>query len=196
MRRLLILALCTCLLLPAATEGPASPTADDGGWINANNTDNAYASDDARAVCGSFGDVAQYSSFGFSAVSGTVDGVTVDLEASKVAGDNNTYIVDLLNVGSCTTKETGVLNVSTDATETLGSGSDTWGCASLTAANVTNSAFGIQVTCDKTTGSDPTGTTYRLDHAQITVTYTVAGGNLKLQFVETQTIKLSKDNAD
>ncbi len=173
MRRLLI-ALIVCAPLWAATE-TNSPTANAAVWTDAGN---AHTQNDALAT----GDIAQtesYTSFGFSIGAGsTVDGIRVLYDAHRNPTDkNNTLEFNLLNVGTCTLKETGVLADSdTDAYRTEGSTSDTWSCTALTGANVDNSAFGVSVTGAKSTGQNPDADSYKLDHVEIIVEYTEASG--------------------
>ncbi len=165
----------------AATEGPNSPT------VSANNSpawtdpDNMHSQASANAT-GDFNDDVDQITYGFSAVSGTVDGVTVEFDCHKTGSDNNVLRVNLLNVGTCTLQNTGILTGTEDDTynETLGSSSDTWSCTDLTAANVTDSAFGISVLAQKAGGPNPGAGTYLVDHVRITVDYTAAGGKRRV----------------
>lgn len=165
----------------AATEGPNSPT------VSANNSpawtdpDNMHSQASGNAVGDRLDDVDQIT-YSFSAVSGTVDGVTVEFDCHKTGSDNNIYRVNLLNAGTCTSKDTGVITATEDDTynETLGSSSDTWSCTALTAAAVTNSAFGVSILATKTSGPNPGDGTYLIDHVRVTVDYTAAGGKRRV----------------
>jgi len=179
MRRYLLILVLICvfaLWLWAATEGPNSPTVQQNDtWTNSVNmeTQNDTSAD------GDFGDDVDQITFGFSAVTGTVDGVTFEVDGFKDSTRNNSIRADLLNVGTCTPQETGILGGSdTDTYLTLGGASDTWACTALTDTNVTNANFGVMVHADKAGGPNPVAGTYHVDHVRLTVDYTpaAAGG--------------------
>ncbi len=165
----------------ADTEGPASPT------VSANNSpawtdpDNMHSQASGNAT-GDFNNDVDQITYGFSAVSGTVDGVTVEFDCHKTGTRNNILRANLLNVGTCTLKNTGVLTTTEDDSynETLGGSSDTWSCTSLTAANVNNANFGVSVLAQKSSGANPLTGTYLVDHVRITVDYTSAGGKRRV----------------
>lgn len=165
----------------ADIEGPASPT------VSANNSpawtdpDNMHSQASGNAT-GDFNDDVDQITFGFSAVSGTVDGVTVELDCHKIGTRNNILRVNLLNVGTCTLQDTGIITVTEDDAynESLGGASDTWSCTALTAANVTNANFGVSVLAQKAGGANPLDASYLVDHVRITVDYTPAGGKRRV----------------
>ena len=185
MQARLIAVLVVLFAIPALsradTEGPNSPT------VSANNSpawtdpDNMHSQGTGNAA-GDFADDVDQITYSFSAVTGTVDGVTVEFDCHKTGTRNNIIRVNLLNVGTCTLKNTGILTTTEDDTynETLGSSSDTWSCTDLTAANVNNSAFGISVLAQKSGGANPVAGSYLVDHVRITVDYTAAGGKRRV----------------
>src|SRR3989338_4887520 len=111
--------------------------------------------------------------FDFSSIpaDATIVGVTARIDAKKTGTRNNSAILNLLNAGTCTAKETTAWTTS-EATYTLGTASDTWSCTALTATNVKNAAFGASVLADKTTGADPASGSYLVDYVALTVNYT------------------------
>ncbi|KKK88334.1 hypothetical protein LCGC14_2744200 [marine sediment metagenome] len=165
----------------ADTEGPNSPTASANNSPAWTDPDNMHSQGTGNAT-GDFADDVDQITFGFSAVTGTVDGVTVEFDCHKTGTRNNVLRANLLNVGTCTLKNTGILTTTEDDAynETLGSSSDTWSCTDLTAANVNNSAFGVSVLAQKSGGANPLTGTYLVDHVRITVDYTAAGGKRRV----------------
>lgn len=179
-RLILLFALFSAFGL-AATEGPNSPT------VSANNSpawttpDNMHSQASGNAT-GDLSDDVDQITFGFSAVSGTVDGVTVEFDCHRTGTRNNILRVNLLNVGTCALKDTGILTTTEDDTynETVGSSSDTWSCTALTAANVTNANFGVSVLAQKFGGPNPPAGSYFIDHVRVTVDYTTSGGKRRV----------------
>ena len=177
MRRVLLLALLLAIAARADTEGPNSPTVSTNNSPAWTSPDNMHSQGTGNAT-GDFNDDVDQITFGFSAVTGTVDGVTVEIDCHRTGTRNNVIRVNLLNVGTCTLKNSGILTTTEDDTynETLGSSSDTWSCTSLTAANVNNANFGVSVLAQKSGGANPLTGTYNVDHVRITVDYTPAAG--------------------
>ncbi len=180
----LLLSLLIAFPLWADSTSATSPTADDSGWLNSSN---GYSQNDTDAE-GDFSQVVQYTTFGFALGGGaTPTGVTVESDIWRDGTRNNTIEVDLLNVGTCTSKETGVVGTSdTDFYEVLGSTSDTWSCTALTQANVDSSSFGVSITGAKTSGANPVDDSYNLDHVRVTIEFTAGGGGSTFMLVRAQ----------
>ncbi len=185
-RRLATLALLVLFVVVgrADTEGPNSPTTqgtNSPAWTNPEEmeTQNDTNADGDRL------DLVNQETLAFSAVSGTVDGVTVEIDWFKDDTDNNCLTVNLLNVGTCTSKNTAVGDTSdTDSYLTLGGAADTWSCTVLTATNVTNAAFGVSILATKCGGgANPGAGTYHVDHVRATVDYTLAGGKRRVMVI-------------
>ncbi|MBI1941543.1 MAG: hypothetical protein HYS33_08570 [Acidobacteria bacterium] len=169
-------ALVTCHLslvpaLYADSEGPKSPTASaNDAWTNSANMN---AQDGAQATA-NFGNSVDKITFGFSAVTGTVNGVLVEIDEHKTGTRSNTLVVNLLNVGTCASK-TLTMDTTDDSTyDSLGGSADAWSCTSLTPANVNSSSFGVTINANKSGGANPLNGTYNVDHVRVTVTYTPA----------------------
>jgi hypothetical protein len=156
----------------ADSEGPKSPTASaNDAWVNSANMN---AQDGTSAQDGGFNTSVDKITFGFSTVSGTINGVLVEIDEHKTGTRNNTLVVNLLNAGTCTAK-TLTMDATDDSTyDSLGGSSDTWSCTNLTAAGVNNSAFGVTINANKGSGATPSTGTWNVDHVRITVTYTPA----------------------
>ena len=176
---LTILFFVLAVVARADTEGPNPPTVSTNNSPAWTSPDNMHLQSSGNAT-GDFNDDVDQITFSFSAVSGTVDGVTVEFDCHKTGTRNNVLRVNLLNVGTCTLKNTGILTTTEDDTynETVGGASDTWSCTALTAANVTNANFGVSVMAQKAGGANPVAGSYLVDHVRVTVDYTPAdGGN-------------------
>jgi hypothetical protein len=101
----------------------------------------------------------------------------VETDSYKTGTKNNTIIYNLLNVGTCTLKESAILDTTdTDTYTEFGGATDTWSCTALTEANVESSSFGVHVEGDKDGGANPDAGSYHLDHLRVTVYYTAPSG--------------------
>lgn len=124
--------------------------------------------------------------FGFSAVSGTVDGIEVELQGNDVKdGGCNDFDARLLDetgteVGTDKSRGTGVHWVTSLGTWTYGGAADTWSWAGVDPTEITDVDFGfyIDVEADANTFCQP-----RLDYVKITVTYTAGGGPSRSRIV-------------
>ena len=156
----------------ADTEGPRSPTASaNDAWTNSANMN----AQDGTSATGNYLAAVDKITFGFSTVTGTVNGVLVEIDEHKTGTRANTLDVNLLNAGTCTLK-TVTMDTTDDSTyDSLGGAADTWSCTALTAAAVNNSAFGVHITASKSGGASPVDSSYNVDHVRITVTFTPAG---------------------
>jgi hypothetical protein len=100
----------------------------------------------------------------------------VETDSYKTETKSNTIIYNLLNVGTCTLKESAILDTTdTDTYTEFGGATDTWSCTALTEANLESSSFGVSVEGDKDGGANPADGSYHLDHLRVTVYYTEAG---------------------
>ena len=150
---------------PPTTQGTNSPA-----WTNPQNMED---NEGTNLATGDKADMVNQETFDFSSIpaDATIVGVTARIDAKKTGTRNNSAILNLLNAGTCTAKETTAWTTS-EATYTLGTASDTWSCTALTATNVKNAAFGASVLADKTTGADPASGSYLVDYVALTVNYT------------------------
>jgi hypothetical protein len=179
------LLLIAAVLLFAATEGANSPSTNDSGWANSGN---AHSQSDTYAD-GDFTQEVQYTNFGFSSVSGTVDGILIETDAYRdfESGKYHALGINPLNLGTCTEEKGATLGDSdTDTYQTFGGAADTFSCTSVTAAGVTSSSFGTSVFGRKNGGSNPAAGTYHLDHVRITIYYTPAGSSTSNPLLITQ----------
>lgn len=173
-----------------SSSGPNSPgtLADDAGvgTVTWSNPSNASASDNSRAseVAPSATSNSHYlkaTNFGFS-VSGTIDGVVVEIERSCSAGAGNTVqdsVVKLVVGGSVvgTNKADTVTNwpaTGSEAYKTYGSSSDLWG-ATIADTDVNASNFGVVISAHNQVVSPKSITQAQIDHIRITVYYTAGG---------------------
>jgi len=181
------LALCgicaICGLLRADSEGPKSPTASaNDAWTNSANMN---AQDGAQATA-NYNQSVDKITFGFSAVTGTVNGVLVEMDEHKTGTRSNTLVVNLLNVGTCASK-TLTMDTTDDSTyDPLGGSADTWSCTALTPANVNSSSFGVTLNANKSGGANPLNGTYNVDHVRVTVTYTPAAARNRAVVIASQ----------
>jgi len=133
-------------------------------------SDNAYAT--AQPLGNSFAtETMSVTNFGFS-VSGTVAGITVEVERKSTTASSTTCkdsIVQLVKDGSTgvgTNKAAAGNWPSSDAYATYGSASDLWG-TTWTAAEINSSNFGVNFAAIGDTGvGQPVGS---VDHIRITV---------------------------
>lgn len=163
-----------------ASEGPRSPgtVANDAGlgstaWTNPGN---AATENGVYATCtpGPF-DSSQYlkaTNFGFASVSGTVNGITVEVKRFASAGAliGTEYRLVIGGTVSGSNLAEGAWP-GTLAYGTFGGVSNLWGLTP-TAANILDSGFGFAMRCEDTDGFGEAS----VDHIRITVTYTPASG--------------------
>jgi hypothetical protein len=171
---LLALLCATAAWLLANSSGPNSPATSQNNSPAWTNPDNMHAQDDTPAD-GDLNDSVDQVNLGFAGLSGTINGVLVEIDAYKDSTRNNNITANLLNVGTCTAKATAVLPTSdTDTYQQLGGSTDTWACTALTPANVNSTSFGVNILATKSGGANPSAGTYHVDHVRITVYYTVS----------------------
>ena len=172
-----------------SSSGPNSPgtLADDSavGGVVWSTPSNAAASDDSRATAnltGASGNThyLKATNFGFS-VSGTIDGILVEIErsANVNSGTREAHdsIVKLVVGGSVvgSNKATATAYPTTDAYASYGGAADLWG---LTPADtdINGSTFGVVLSTTYGTGVSPKAAVQaRVDHIRITITYTATG---------------------
>ncbi|TAK54381.1 MAG: hypothetical protein EPO24_13190 [Bacteroidetes bacterium] len=162
-----------------ASEGPngggtfTSDAGNGGEWMwnspsNAGASDNVYANFNADNSSNS--EWLMATNFGFSSVSGTVNGIVVEIEQRGVTGSVFEQDIRLVKGGTVQgdDKSTGANLPVTDTYVSYGSSSDLWGL-SWNAGDITASTFGVVFSVAFST---PTLT--RVDHIRITVYYTLA----------------------
>jgi hypothetical protein len=149
------------------TQGTNSPA-----WTNPQNMED---NEGTNLATGDLGDIVNQETFGFTTShvpsNATIVGITVAIDAKKTGTRNNSAILNLLNVGTCTSKESTAWTTS-EATYTLGGSADTWSCSNVTVSNVTSAAFGVSVQADSTGGAGPSAGTYLVDYVAVTIHYT------------------------
>jgi len=169
----------------AGTEGPNSPSSASG--VNWKNPTNVFYSDNLRVNYNSpFQNFLVTTSFGFSAVAGTVDGIMVEIEGYGT-GTNPPY-GDQIDIalskdgsnpaGSWKTAVALPNGVANEAYISRGGGADLWG-TSWIASDIRNSSFGVLVR-----DTDMNACSFYIDHVRVTVYYTLnatPGRRLKLQ---------------
>ena len=104
----------------------------------------------------------------------TIDGVEVSVEFS-VSGGTWNINTQLYNASAVIgSSKTGANTSSTtDITQTFGGASDLWG-ATLTRDIVNGSGYGVDVLATRVSGAG--GARLQMDHVQMRITYTEAGG--------------------
>jgi hypothetical protein len=173
-----------------ATEGPRFPgttanlsnagtSEDKDAWLNPGNvvSDNAT---EATIVAATYDspDISQIlvaSNFGFAAVSGVVNGITVEIDRrSIIANSGKDFRVQLATgtafanlVGS--NKASATTWPTTSTVATYGGATDTW-AAGLTAAQVTAAGFAVFVSCQAGIANADVG----IDFIRVTIAYTAA----------------------
>ena len=170
----LVMVLVPALLL-VATPVAASP--DDSGWHSPSAYENnnswvnptyAYTSDDNRMDANSNGDTITLYNFNFSGISGTVNGIEVDVEAMSSGPQASGVRIRLMYNGRSSEtdyKQTPNLTTS-EAYYTLGSSTDTWG-RSWTGNDFTDANFAVRVIAYKPSAHHPL-----VDHVRVRVYYT------------------------
>jgi hypothetical protein len=141
---------------------------------NVGNPGNIQESDDVRTSTNTNGAV-QATNFGFAIPSGaTIDGVEVGVEF-RVTGGTWNVTAQLYNASAVIgSSKTGANTSSTtDITQTFGGASDLWG-ATLTRDIVNGSGYGVDVLATRVSGAG--GARLQMDHVQMRITYTEAGG--------------------
>lgn len=164
------------------TYGPNSVAS--GANIAGSNTDwtnpgNVVSSNNSYASCGTLSpgsptDYLAATNPGFSIPgTDTIDGIEVNVEASRSSGTANITAIALTKNGSSAlgNKTPAQALTGTDVVYTFGGPADLWG-QSWTPAEINASTFGAMVVC---LGTPPSGGAPRIDHITITV-YTTAGG--------------------
>lgn len=168
-----------------ATDGPNDPATGAGAnWANRSNgfaSDNTYATDSVSGGPNQATGNLDYTNFSHS-TSGTVDGVTIAVEAQHdvdaTFGGVDWDLVQLIIGGSPTgdDKATGGVGTS-DATDTFGGAADDW-TTGITSAQANASNYGVRLRLISSGGSDA-GFAYtaKVDHVTSTMDYTAAGGS-------------------
>lgn len=176
--KIIILILAICSTAWADSDGPNSPASatDEGDWTNPTNI---FTSDDNRAENNNPDPFPQHilrgNNFSLSIPAGaTINGVVVDIEGNS--GEPNparrNYEV-ALGVSGFTPNgnwKSGQLDQDTDGTQTFGSSSDMWG-SSLDRDDIVSTDFSVLIR-----DADADFGTHKIDHAQVTAYFTVAGG--------------------
>ncbi|MGE3421768.1 MAG: hypothetical protein AB7N24_06900 [Dehalococcoidia bacterium] len=152
------------------------------------NPTNAYSQNDIAAVEGSHGDDESYGTFGVPAVSGTIEGLEVRLDAWNRASGNNKCELQVRiwrnsDSGSnrWTARKTIVLTTWSDSDTYLvaGSSSDLWG-ESWVASDFTDSNLAVEVRFNDPGSGCDTGASggIALDHIQFRLTYAAPSPDL------------------
>jgi hypothetical protein len=163
------LADATAATLP--TSGTSVDRAGATAWTNPGNAVSDNATDTTCAVpC----DYLVTSAYGFTVpTTATINGVTVEVEASETGTGNSNYIVQLISaatptlIGNPTSSIT--INGTGKAISTSGGAADLWG-ATLNPTIVNGAGFGAVVYSTDATN------TLAIDFVRVTVTYTPASG--------------------
>jgi hypothetical protein len=141
-------------------------------WINEIETigapDTSYA--DGTALIAGVGqtDTIRLTNYGFS-ITGTITGIELDLSgyasSAKSLGWHAQLVYNGVNQGSVQQVTPSTL---IGAVSIFGGSTDVWGTPPLTAAQVNDSSFGVDITGFAVVSSN---TTYHIDAAQIIITY-------------------------
>ena len=154
-----------------------SPFSSDSGWTDPTNASGDTTSTSAYISGPGFSDTGKglhCTNFGFSAVSGTVNGILVEIEMDSFSGTTTEHlrIVKGGTIGSDSTHD-GTSVPTSKGWVSVGSGSDTWGESWLD-SDITASTFGAAF--NATFGGGPPGTWVFAYRVKITVDYTAGGG--------------------
>lgn len=150
------------------TGTPGGTNANDTTYVtqNTNRWDNTDVSDQLDAL-----------NFGFTGLSGTIDGIEVEVYGwDTVAGPANFTTVQLTTDSGATLEGTnqaaGALSsTDDDVYDTFGGAADNWGGV-ITAAEAMTTGFGVSI-CWTAGAND---TEVNIDHIRMTITYTPAVG--------------------
>lgn len=174
------------------TSGPNSPGTmgtGAGGFSNWSNTGNGAASDNAYATVSLSSGAGttpsqelKATNFGF-AISGTVDGIQVEIERKATADSGGRFGTDALvklvkgGVTGGTNKADTTTHIPTsDTIASYGGAADLWGLTWLD-SDINDSGFGVVVSYkNSATFPGKSSNTYSVDHIRITVYYTAGGG--------------------
>ncbi|MFA6532445.1 MAG: hypothetical protein WCT22_00430 [Patescibacteria group bacterium] len=191
------------VIINAVSVGPNSPgtTADDAtvGSVTWSNPNNSQASDDVYATMSigfnGRGHYLKATNFGFSlSSSASINGIVVQIEKKQTnsnggdAVDNSIKIVKSDGtIGTTEKADTTTSYPTSDTVITYGSSSDLWG-ETWTYSDINNANFGVVFSAAEpwmdVRNTPPQSTTVYIDHAKITVYYTL---NLPVITTPTQT---------
>ena len=157
-----------------ADTGYQSPSDEGDNHTEWDNPTNAYTSNDADAEAPGAGDFHDYFGFNFSAVPGgaTIDGFEASLEGHAFNSSTATINVEFTWNGGTNYTSAGYSAEYADTpeeTDILGGAADTWG-RGWAVSELTGANFRCRI------DSTDSGTRPFLDHLQIKVYYTAAGG--------------------
>lgn len=142
--------------------------------FNFTTPDNAFVSDDARAILDATSDSVEYITFGFNGLipaGNQIDGIELAVEERYTgAGVNHSFDWRLswnLGTNFTASKNKAVSSIDTDATDTVGGAADTWG-RTWAIADFNDANFAVEVT-----GSSFSVTTMEIDLLQCKVYYSL-----------------------
>ena len=172
----------------AASLANAGTAEDETPWVNPSNVG---ADDTSEAVithatfdAGDIGELLVASNFGF-AVSGTVDGITVEIMRRNSAGAASDNRVQLATGTTFATlvgdnkADTALDWPTAEALKTYGGAADDWN-AGLTAAQVNDPGFAVFLSVQ----ADAANTDIQVDYIRVTVEYTPAASTPMVAWIQ------------
>ncbi|MEE9553979.1 MAG: hypothetical protein V3W18_06740 [candidate division Zixibacteria bacterium] len=169
----------------ASSEGPNDPASASGtNWKHPTYT---FSSDDTRASYNnSLQDIMTITSYGFSSVLGTIDGIKIEIEgygssAFPPAGDQIDVALTKNGsspAGSWKTAATLPNGISNEAYIVVGGPSDLWGTA-WTPSEIQNANFGVLIR-----DTDAIADNLSIDHVRVTIYFTMSGSGRRLKLLK------------
>lgn len=171
----------TAPLIQASSVGPNDPANASG--TNWKDPSYVYSSDNNRAVYNKTAqDILAVASFGFSGISGSVDGIKVEIEGfgislSPPSGDQIDVALTKNGSGPAGSWEIAVTlpnGASSEAYITVGGASDLWR-TTWTPSEIQNANFGVLIK-----DTDILAKPLSIDHVRVTVYFTSSSGQRRL----------------
>jgi hypothetical protein len=179
--------LCIAVLMfvtVAAQSGPFSGSTFanvplTGSSVSWANVGNAATSDDNYATCanfpngiGNYSDYLQVTNFNFSIPPSTVTGILVEVERSDPNQHTSDFSIRIVKGGTITGTDhsASAAYPRTDAYQSYGGNSDTWGAGPWLPSDINNPGFGVAIAAQRSANGNTAG---QVDHVRITVFFNI-----------------------
>lgn len=172
-------------IIHASSVGPNDPASASG--TNWKDPSYVYSSDNNRAVYNkSAQDILAATSYGFSGISGSIDGIKIEIEGfgsslSPPTGDQIDIVLTKNGSGPAGSWKIGATlpnGASNEAYITTGGATDLWG-TTWTPSEIQNANFGVLIR-----DTDILASPLNIDHARVTVYFTSSGGQRRQKMMK------------